>query len=151
MAKRFVAWAMPGLIFTVTFAFSACSGTEPSGAGNVNCAPAGGSGGNGGGVDTTGATTSEETAFGSDSSTGYDYGLCGWNPDKNYYACMSDGGISGMIDRDHPIDCPPDVMKGDPCTEGGDVNNYGCSTPEGVLYYCEITETNKVIEVDCSM
>jgi hypothetical protein len=100
---------------------------------------------------TTSATTSEETASGSDSSTGADYGLCGWNPDKNFYACMSDGGISGMIDRDHPIDCPPDVMEGDPCTEDGVINNYGCCTPEGVLYYCEITETNKVIETDCSM
>lgn len=101
-------------------------------------------------ITTTGATTSEETTSGSDSSTGDDYGLCGWNPDKNYYACMSDGGIPGMIDSDHPIDCPPGVTKGDPCTEDGEINNYGCCTPEGVLYYCEITETNKVIETDCN-
>ena len=92
----------------------------------------------------TGATTIEETASGSDSSTGDVYGLCGWNPDKNYYACMSDGGISGMIDRDHPIDCPPDVMEGDPCTEGGVEDDPILPPPGAVVDEFEVLALQQV-------
>jgi len=101
---------------------------------------------------TSAATTSQDTDTDTDTDTTGDYGLCGWKPSPaNYYACEKDGGKPGMTNREHPIDCPPNVMKGDPCTEDGEVNNYGCCTPEGVLYYCEITESFEVIEIDCGM
>ncbi len=101
----------------------------------------------------TGTTTTDMTmaTTAEDSSTGTLHGMCGWNPNANYYACPADGGVPGMVDADHAIDCPADVNEGDPCTQDSEVNNYGCCTPEGVLYYCEITEMHQIIKIDCGM
>jgi hypothetical protein len=55
MAKRFFSWLVPGAIFSVSFAFSACSGSEPAGSGPGNCAAGGNNAG--GAAGTTGVTT----------------------------------------------------------------------------------------------
>lgn len=58
MAKSFLGWAIPGILFTVGFGFSACLGADP--ANNDNCVAAsggsGGTGGAGGGGGSGGAT-----------------------------------------------------------------------------------------------
>ncbi len=101
-------------------------------------------------LESTDGTSTSVTSESSETTETGGHGLCGWNPDQSYYACEKDGGVPGTVDpMGEPIDCPPDVMAGADCTEDGPVNNFGCCTPEGVLYYCEIVEMNKVLEIDC--
>lgn len=103
-------------------------------------------------LESTDGTSTSVTSESSETTETGGHGLCGWNPDQNYYACDKDGGVPGTVDpMGEPIDCPPDVMAGADCTEDSPVNNFGCCTPEGVLYYCEIVKMNKVVETDCGM
>jgi hypothetical protein len=122
MAKRFVAWAMPGLIFTVTFAFSACSGTEPSGAGPANCAPTSSGNGGSGGTAVTTTSTGTTGSGGSDGGVGTGGGeveipIGGTpgtgNPD-NTFDHANDPGESGQkdpleINKERAEEGPPEI------------------------------------------
>ncbi len=94
-------------------------------------------------TDSTGATgesTAESGSSGDSSETGTggdsEYGLCGWNVMKTYYACPGDGGVPGLEDpkNNYPIDCrEQELAAGAEC---GQVGLAGCCTAEGNLYYC---------------
>ncbi|PCC72241.1 hypothetical protein SAMN02745121_01441 [Nannocystis exedens] len=75
---------------------------------------------------TTFDTTESETSGGA-------HGNCGWDPANLYYGC---GGAGSDPDGVYPIDCPPNVAVGDPCTVDGEVNGIGCCMPNGDNYYC---------------
>ncbi|WAS92608.1 hypothetical protein [Nannocystis punicea] len=75
---------------------------------------------------TTFGTTEPET-------TGGEYGNCGWDAGNAYYGC---GGVGPDPDGVNPIDCPPDVAVGDPCSPDTPVNGIGCCMPNGDNYYC---------------
>lgn len=96
---------------------------------------------------TTDATTDATT----ENTTGTVlYGNCGWYQDvESYYACEQDGGVPGAIDPmgEAPILCNPGLVAGEACSDDGPVDNLGCCTEEGVLYYCG--QSSKIIEQDC--
>lgn len=96
-------------------------------------------------ADTTSDTTSETTGGGL-------YGNCGWHP-AEYYECEVDGGQPGVEDPGgvSPIACPATLpADGDKCDMDSEVNNVGCCTPEGVLYFCNIADdANTIVVVDC--
>lgn len=90
---------------------------------------------------TTGPTTTDATTGTSTEGTttsGGNYGMCGWHPDK-YYACAADGGVPGTVDPDgvSPIDCPDTLpAEGDKCDDTTPVNFVGCCLPDGTNWYC---------------
>lgn len=80
MAKRFLTWALPGIVFTMGFGFAACSGGDatdpeeckPTGAGGMGAGAAGG-GGSDAGVDSSGGAGGViELPPGGDPETGKD-------------------------------------------------------------------------------
>ena len=74
---------------------------------------------------------------------------CGWNVEKTYYACPTDGGVPGVEDpkNNYPIDCrDQELAGGSPC---GQVGPAGCCTPTGDLFYCGDNEM--LVEENCGV
>ncbi len=82
---------------------------------------------------TTTSTTGEPSGFGN----------CGWVVRAKYYACAADGAVPGLVDPDgiSPIACADNVVEGDACKDLMPVDEIGCCTPDGVLFYCD-TQTD---------
>jgi len=82
MARTFIGWALPGIVFMVGFGFSACSGSDPAG---DNCVPTVGtsssSSGEGGGGGSTSGTGGSGLQDNGDPETST-------NPDNNFHHPM---------------------------------------------------------------
>jgi hypothetical protein len=111
MTKRFLHWALPGIVFSISFAFSACSDAMKSASGDC---PSGGGGGN------APATTSTTTSTG----TGTDGGpvieqppggtFTSSNDPDNTFDHFNDPGASGHKDpfeilKERAEEGPPEV------------------------------------------
>ncbi|NUP14456.1 MAG: hypothetical protein HOW73_51155 [Polyangiaceae bacterium] len=104
---------------------SGAGGTGGDGTGATGGDGTGGTGGAGTGGEATGG------AGGADPTGGGGPGpACGWDEANEFYAC-------GFVGEDpqgfYPIDCPPDLVEGDPC---GKVPGAGCCAPDGTNWYC---------------
>jgi len=76
---------------------------------------------------TTGEPTSTTTTEG---TTGG--GLCGWSADDGYYTCNFEGEDPGGT---NPIECPENLVAGDPCSDSG-LTGQGCCDASGNNWYC---------------
>jgi len=115
MRKSFLSWAMPGIIFSVSFAFAACSEAVTNGGSPAPCASGSGgssssasaSGGSGGGTDLDAGDDGGAT----DPATQGDFTAGGENNTFNHF---NDPGASGQKDpfeilKERAAEGPPEI------------------------------------------
>jgi len=92
-------------------------------------------------TDTSATDTSTDTT----TDTG-GIGMCGWDPSNLYYGC----GFQGIDPDGVPIDCPPGLAEGDPCSATG-LTGAGCCDAEGNNWYCGVDaqQNDIVVLINC--